>query len=96
MVCLAGDLGWCEHAGWWTARLLWLAGACLWNSVRCGRVHCVFTGPFFLVMAVVTVLIGFRIIWLGRGTWSLLSALILIGAIGLCCGSEPRNSTRKS
>ena len=58
------------------------------NAARCGRVHCYLTGPFFLVMAVVTLLYGLGIMPLGRGGWNLISMAILIGAIVLCCLPE--------
>ena len=40
---LTGQLGWWGHTVGWTAGLVWLAIMCLWNSVRCQRVHCMFT-----------------------------------------------------
>lgn len=87
-IALSAQLGWWGHTIGWTAGLLWLAAACLWNSARCGRVHCMFTGPFFLAMAVVTLLAGFSIISLGRNTWGLLGDAILVGGVALCCGPE--------
>ena len=47
-----------------------------------------FTGPFFLAMAVVTLLVGFRVFSLGNSTWGLLGNTILIGGIVLCFGPE--------
>lgn len=35
----------------WAAMLIWMGGACVANARRCGRTHCRYTGPFFLVMA---------------------------------------------
>jgi len=29
-----------------------MGGACLVNAVRCGRLHCYVTGPFFLLGAI--------------------------------------------
>jgi len=84
----AAQLGWWGHTIGWTAGLLWLAAICLWNSARCRRVHCIFTGPFFLAMAVVTLLVGFRVFSLGDSAWKLLGDTILIGGIVLCFGSE--------
>ncbi len=81
VLIVTANLGWWEHVIGWTAGLLWLAAICLWNAARCRRVHCLFTGPFFLAMAVVTLLVGFRIIWLGNRTWNMLSAAVLIGGI---------------
>ena len=65
-----------------------MGAACLANAVRCGRVHCYTTGPFFLVMAVVTLLYGLGVVPLGGNGWSLISLAILIGAIVLCCLPE--------
>ena len=36
----------------WIVALLWMGGACLVNAVRCGRLHCYVTGPFFLLGAI--------------------------------------------
>jgi len=88
LLILSGNFGWWGHTIAWTAGLLWLAVMCFWNSARCRRVHCIFTGPFFLAMAVVTLLVGFGVFSLGANTWNLLSAVILIGGIVLCCGPE--------
>jgi hypothetical protein len=62
--------------------------ACTANAVRCGRLHCYITGPFFLVMAVVTLLYGLGIVPLGVHGWSLIGLTILVGAIALCCLPE--------
>ena len=74
-------------AGWrtvvWTAALSIMATACFVNAVRCGRVHCYMTGPFFLAMAVVTLLYGLGLVPLGRNGWNLIGLTILLGAIAL-------------
>lgn len=74
--------------GWrttiWTIALGVLGTACVINAARCGRLHCYFTGPFFLVMAVVTLLYGIGVVPLGRNGWNLISLTILAGAIALC------------
>jgi hypothetical protein len=88
LFALSGAFGWWGHTIAWTAGLTWLAVMCFWNSARCGRVHCMFTGPFFLIMAIVTLLVGFRVISLGNNPWNLLGAAILIGAVVFCYGPE--------
>jgi len=35
----------------WTVALATMGTACMVNALRCGRVHCYLTGPFFLLMA---------------------------------------------
>ena len=72
----------------WTVALGIMGIACVVNAVRCGRVHCYLTGPFFLVMALVTLLYGLGIVRLGRNGWGLLGLTILAGGIGLCCLPE--------
>ncbi len=78
--------------GWrtavWTAALSIMGTACLANAVRCGRVHCYITGPFLLVMAVVTLLYGLGVLPLGGNGWNAIGLTILIGAIALSCLPE--------
>ena len=40
----------------WTVALGTMGAACIANALRCRRVHCYITGPFFLVMALVSLL----------------------------------------
>ena len=63
--------------------LVWMGTACLANAVRCGRVHCYFTGPFFLLMAVAVLLHGIEVVWLGPSGWTWLGVTIAVGAGGL-------------
>jgi hypothetical protein len=72
----------------WVAALGTMGVGCAINAARCGRTHCYFTGPFFLVMAIVALLFGIGIVPLGRFGWSTISAIVLIGAVALCCISE--------
>lgn len=34
----------------WSASFLWMGTACSVNAKGCGRVHCTFTGPLFLLL----------------------------------------------
>ena len=72
----------------WTVALGTMGIACTANALRCRRVHCYITGPFFLVMALVTLLYGLGVVPLGRNGWNLIGMIILIGAIVLCCLPE--------
>jgi hypothetical protein len=67
----------------WTASLTTMGITCLVNAVRCHRVHCYATGPFFLVMAVVSLLLGLGVVSLGRNGWSFLGLTILVGCTAL-------------
>lgn len=72
----------------WTAALAIMGAACIVNALRCGRVHCYLTGPFFLLMAAITALYGAGVLPLGRHGWSYIGLAVLIGAVALCCLPE--------
>jgi hypothetical protein len=64
----------------WSTALVWMGTACIVNALRCGRLHCYLTGPFFLLMAVLTALHGLEILWLGANGWSWLGlTLVFVG-----------------
>ena len=65
----------------WTAALGTMGAGCVANALRCGRVHCYFTGPFFLIMAIVALLYGLGIVPLGRFGWNTLAAIALVGVL---------------
>ena len=67
----------------WTVALATMALACIVNALRCGRVHCYVTGPFFLLMALVALSYGLGILHLGGNGWNLLGLIGLIGALAL-------------
>ena len=66
----------------WSVSLPWMGVACIANATRCGRTHCYFTGPFFLIMAVAVVLHGSDILWLGANGWIWLGSTIVVGGYG--------------
>lgn len=72
----------------WVAALSAMGVACVVNARRCGRVHCYATGPFFLIMAGVTLLYGLGLVPLGARGWSWISLAVLVGAVVLCCVPE--------
>jgi len=64
----------------WAVALSWMGLACIVNALRCGRLHCYLTGPFFLFIAVAALLHGFEVFWLGAyGRLWLALALIVVG-----------------
>ncbi|MBL4865879.1 MAG: hypothetical protein JKY67_05840 [Pseudomonadales bacterium] len=42
----------------WMGALGWMGLACLRNARQCGRVHCFFSGPYFLLAAVSALVVG--------------------------------------
>jgi hypothetical protein len=63
----------------WSAVLVWMGVACLLNSRRCGRTHCKYTGPYYLLLVAPVMLHGFGAVPLGPSGWWLLGGLILLG-----------------
>ncbi len=70
--------------GWrtavWVVGLAIMGASCVANALRCGRVHCYATGPFFLGMAIVALLYGLGVIPLGTNGWNFIGAAAIIGA----------------
>lgn len=71
--------GWRTAA--WVVALSTMGAGCLANALRCGRVHCYFTGPFFLIMAIGALLYGFGIVPLDRFGWNAFAAIVLVGTL---------------
>ena len=65
----------------WPLALAWMGGACLANARRCGRMHCYFTGPFFLAMAALALAVGLDIVSLGARGWIWIGGGTLAGAV---------------
>jgi hypothetical protein len=49
----------------WTTSFAVMGAACLLNAARCGRVHCRFTGPFFILAAVASLAYGLGLLPIG-------------------------------
>ncbi len=67
----------------WPSALGWMGGACLWNALGCGRMHCFFTGPFFLLMAVASLIHGFDVVSFGPHGWDGIGGLTVVGGLAL-------------
>ena len=72
----------------WTTSLAFMGVACLVNAFRCGRIHCLFTGPFFILGAIVSIGYGLGLLRLGPSGWKWIGDVTIIGAIALCCIPE--------
>ena len=63
----------------WSAALIWMGVACLLNSRRCGRVHCRYTGPYYLALILPVLLLGSGLAEIGTGGWIVLGILAVLG-----------------
>jgi hypothetical protein len=64
----------------WIAALVWMGTACLLNARRCGRIHCRYTGPYYLAMIVPVGVLGSGLVAVGIYAWLLLACVILLGS----------------
>jgi len=60
-----------------------MGAACLINASRCGRVHCRFTGPFFILSALTSLGYGLGLLPFGPSGWRWIGLGTIIGAIAL-------------
>lgn len=65
----------------WAMALVTMAIGCIANALRCHRVHCYATGPFFLMMAAIALAYGLGAASLGAHGWHLLGAIAIGGAL---------------
>jgi hypothetical protein len=72
----------------WLVALAWMGTACILNARRCGRTHCRFTGPYYLVMTVPVLAFGSGLVPAGLYAWIALGAVILLGGKILWWGTE--------
>jgi hypothetical protein len=63
----------------WSLALAWMGAACLLNARRCGRTHCRYTGPYYIVMIVPVTMAGMQLVPLKQAGWILLAVAILVG-----------------
>lgn len=70
---------WSQARVWlWVPALLVAGTACVVNAARCGRLHCYFTGPLYLLAALATVLSSLRVIPLH---WGWILAAVVTGMV---------------
>jgi len=67
----------------WTLSLGFMGTLCLLNASRCGRVHCYFTGPFFILGAIASLGYGIGLLPFGPSGWQWIGNITIIGAIVL-------------
>ena len=64
----------------WIVALVWMGTACLLNARRCGRTHCRFTGPYYVLMTIPVLLFGSGMVAVGFYAWVVLGAVIIVGS----------------
>ncbi len=72
----------------WTITLIWMGTACILNAKGCGRTHCRYTGPYYLMMIAPVAMLGTGLMSAGIYAWLVLACVILLGTILLWWMSE--------
>jgi hypothetical protein len=73
-----------------TRTVLWTVGfslagtACLINARRCGRRHCFYTGPLYLLAALVSLLYGLHVFALGFNGWNWILGITVAASLFFC------------
>ena len=76
----------------WAPALLVMGIACLANAARCGRVHCYFTGPLYVLAAAYVVLAEFHLVPMNPNGF--LGAVLLLTLLA-CLVEFPLGKYRK-
>src|SRR5262249_45032099 len=75
------------RAGIWIIALIWMGTACVLNSRRCGRTHCRYTGPYYLVMIAPVLVLASGVISVDFYAWVSLAVLIFCGSMIILWGT---------
>ena len=79
----------------WMGALSWMGVACLRNARHCGRMHCFFSGPFFLLFGVLALGVGLQLSILQDLTFNHLGLALIIGTPLVCILPELKWGTYK-
>ncbi len=76
------------HTIAWTSAFTVGGVACLVNARRCGRLHCFYTGPAYLLAAIASLLYGLGLLPLGQHGWAWILCAAVAVSLFACCGLE--------
>ena len=83
LMIIGGFSGSAVRTALWTAALTVMGSGCILNAARCGRRHCYFTGPVFLLGALASLTYGVGVLPLGARGWTWISCFVLLGFLVL-------------
>ena len=68
------------RVGIWAVAFAWMGTACVLNYRRCGRIHCRYTGPYYLAMIVPVLALGIAPVLIPITGWLAIAVAIPIGS----------------
>jgi hypothetical protein len=72
----------------WMVAFAWMGVACILNARRCGRTHCRFAGPYYLVMIIPVLALGLDVVPVSLFGWLVLGAFVILGSKTIGWASE--------
>lgn len=89
LIVIGSVFGPVAHTALWTAGFAIIGGACMLNAHRCGRRHCYYTGPLYLLAALASLLYGLGLAPLGASGWDWIAGVAFGACAIFCCVLEP-------
>jgi hypothetical protein len=72
----------------WTLGFAFAGTACVMNARRCGRRHCFYLGPLYLLAALASLLYGLRWLPTGAHGWNWIMGCALAGTVFAFCAEN--------
>ncbi|MGH8320951.1 MAG: hypothetical protein ACRESX_06150 [Gammaproteobacteria bacterium] len=88
LILIGGFIGGVTRTVLWTVGFSVAGAACLVNARRCGRRHCFYTGPLYLLAALASLLYGLHVLPLGEHGWNWIAGIAVVGSLFFCYGLE--------
>lgn len=88
LIIVGDQTGEAAHTALWTIAFCWAGVACLANALRCGRRHCFYTGPLFLLAALASLLYGLGALPIGSNGWTWIVGAVVAGFLVMRYGLE--------
>ena len=84
LIIIGGSFGDRARTISWTVGFGVAGTACVMNARRCGRRHCFYLGPLYLLAALTSLLYGLNRLPLGANGWNWIMGCALAGTVLAC------------
>lgn len=84
LILIGGFIGGVTRTVLWTVGFGVASAVCLVNARRCGRRHCFYTGPLYLLAALASLLYGLHVLPLGEHGWNWIAGIAVVGSLFFC------------
>ncbi len=88
LILIGGFIGGVTRTVLWSVGFSLAGAICLMNARRCGRRHCFYTGPLFLLAALASLLYGLGVLPLGSHGWAWILDITVAASLFFCCVLE--------